>query len=185
MPESEDPIQQPPSGGSPRGGLWRLGGLAVLALLLPGCRSRTDRDLVVAAPIAPGPTPGAPADLPGTGPALQLAPAVRSRWTAMKIGVIDLSARQESTYIVHAGQDFTLPGGDLTFRILALVPDFTLDNGVITSRSDLPRNPAAKVLITEQGRQLYRGWLFARFPENQPFEHPRYAVRLLDLEPSR
>ena len=116
--------------------------------------------------------------------ALRLSKAVRDHWTGMKVGVIDLKARTETSFVVPAGQDFVLPGSGFTIRALALVPDFTLDNGVITSRSDEPRNPAAKVLITEEGRQLYRGWLFARFPEAQAFEHPRYAVRLLELEPS-
>lgn len=160
---------------------------ASLALTLgaPGCRRAGDRNLVMAAPVqaadaasAAGSAPKAPDS------ALRLTPSVRSRWTGMKIGVIDLTKRQEATYLVSRGQDFTLPGGNLTFRILALVPDFTLDNGVITSRSDSPRNPAVQVLITEKGRQLYRGWLFARFPDSQPFEHPRYAIRLLELEPS-
>jgi hypothetical protein len=153
-----------------------------LALVASACRRAGDRHLVMAAPIQAG-APGASASA-AMDPALRLAPSVRSRWTGMKIGVIDLSQRQEATYLVSTGQDFTLPGGGLTFRILALVPDFTLDNGVITSRSDSPRNPAAQVLITENGRQLYRGWLFARFPDNQPFEHPRYAIRLLELVPS-
>ena len=161
---------------------------ASLALVLaaPGCRRAGDRNLVLAAPIQAGNAPSATASASeATDPALRLTPSVRSRWTGMKIGVIDLTKRQETTYLVSRGQDFTLPGGSLTFRILALVPDFTLDNGVITSRSDAPANPAAQVLITENGRQLYRGWLFARFPDSQPFEHPRYAVRLLELEPSR
>ena len=158
----------------------------VLVLAAPGCRRAGDRNLVMAAPVQAGDAPSATASAPGAmDPALRLTPSVRSRWTGMKIGVIDLTKRQETTYLVSRGQDFTLPGGSLTFRILALVPDFTLDNGVITSRSDAPANPAAQVLITENGRQLYRGWLFARFPDSQPFEHPRYAVRLLELEPSR
>ncbi len=154
-----------------------------LALVAPGCRRAGDRNLVMAAPVQAGGAPAASASA-AMGPALRLAPSVRSRWTGMKIGVIDLTQRQEATYLVSRGQDFTLPGGSLTFRILALVPDFTLDNGVITSRSDAPQNPAAQVLITEHGHQLYRGWLFARFPDSQPFEHPRYAIRLLELEPS-
>ncbi len=155
-----------------------------LALVAPGCRRAGDRNLVMAAPVqASAPTASASASA-AMDPALRLAPSVRSRWTGMKIGVIDLTQRQEATYLVSTGRDFTLPDGGLTFRILALVPDFTLDNGVITSRSDSPRNPAAQVLISENGRQLYRWWLFARFPDNQPFEHPRYAIRLLELVPS-
>ncbi len=157
--------------------------LLSLPLLLAGCRRTEDRNLVVAAPTAVPASTGA--SRPGMDAAIRLSGAVTARWTGMKIGVIDLQARKETAYVVSSGQDFTVPGSGLTVRVLALVPDFTLDNGVITSHSDEPANPAAKVLITEGGRQLYRGWLFARFPESHAFEHPRFTVRLLELEPAR
>ncbi|HEX9081590.1 MAG TPA: hypothetical protein VF768_04880 [Holophagaceae bacterium] len=150
----------------------------LLLLGLPGCRRTDRRNTVVAAPTSS--RNAAAMEAP-----VRLTAAQKARWTGMKLGVIDLAAKKETPVDVPVGSEFALPGSDLRVRILALVPDFTLDNGVITSRTDQDRNPAAQVLLTENGRELFRGWLFARFPETHPFEHPRYALRLLELEPEK
>jgi hypothetical protein len=36
----------------------------------------------------------------------------------------------------------------------------------------------------EGGKEIFKGWLFVRFPEAHPFEHPKYALRLVELLPA-
>lgn len=161
--------------------------IALLVLVPAGCRRREAKDVVVAAPTAAEPHGGlARGADPHAGAGrmeatLQLPEAVKAKWRRMRIAVLDLSAKKEATYVVEAGTDFTVPGSDLTLRTLAIVPDFTMDAGVISSKSNEANNPAAQVVLTEGGRQIFRGWLFARFPETHPFEHPKYALRLIEV----
>jgi hypothetical protein len=164
--------------------------VALLLLVLPGCRRREAKDVVVAAPtaaVAADPHAGLAggadphAGKPRMEAVVKVPEAVQARWKRMRIAVLDLTAKKEATYVVTAGSDFTIPGSDLTLRTLAIVPDFTMDAGVISSKSNDANNPAAQVTLTEGGRQIFRGWLFARFPETHPFEHPRYALRLIEV----
>ena len=39
-------------------------------------------------------------------------------------------------------------------------------------------NPAAKVIITDNGSQVFDGWLFQEYPDMHPFEHPVWKVVL-------
>ena len=163
---------------------------ALLLLVLPGCRRQEAKNVVVAAPTEPaqanphaGMAMGADphAGKPRLEAVVKLPEPVQARWKRMRIAVLDLVAKKEATYVVEAGKDFTIPGSDLTLRTLAIVPDFTMDAGVISSKSNEAHNPAVQVVLTEGGRQIFRGWLFARFPETHPFEHPKYALRLIEV----
>lgn len=165
--------------------------VASLLLALPGCGRREAKGVVVAAPTAAAPAdPHAGLAVGGSPHAgmgrkeavVEIPPAVQARWKRIHIAVLDLQAKKEATYVVELGKDFTLPGSDLTLRPLAIAPDFTMDAGVISSKSNEPNNPAAQVTLTEGGKQIFRGWLFARFPETHPFEHPKYALRLLEVQ---
>jgi len=157
--------------------------LALATLILPGCDRRGGKGAVTAAPTA-GAASDPHAGLARREAAVQLTDAVKAKWKVMKIGVLDLATKQETTYVVKAGADFSIPGTDLTIRPVALVPDFTMDGGVITSKSEADTNPAAQVRITEGGKEVFKGWLFARFPETHPFEHPKVGLRLVAFVPA-
>ena len=164
---------------------------ALLLLPLPGCSRREAKAVVVAAPTVAAPAnPHAGLAMGGDPHAgmarkeavVEIPPAVQARWKRIHIAVLDLQAKKEATYVAELGKDFSVPGSNLTLRPLAIVPDFTMDAGVISSKSNEPQNPAAQVLLTEGGKPIFRGWLFARFPETHPFEHPKYALRLLEVQ---
>lgn len=155
--------------------------LCLAVSMLPGCHRGERASAPTGAPAAGSAPAGA-----GSGPeeAVQLSEAVKAKWKALEIGVLDATTHRETTYTVKAGSEFAIPGTGLSLRPLALVPDFTMDGGIVTSRSAEARNPAAEVRVTEGGRTLYQGWLFARFPEPHPFAHPRYSLRLVALLPA-
>ena len=60
-----------------------------------------------------------------------------------------------------------------------------MGDGVITSRSEKLNNPAAQVKITEGGKDVFKGWMFAKFPETHAFEHPKYGLKLVDFVPAK
>ena len=161
--------------------------LAVLALLLPlaACKKQNE----VQAPVPTAPSDAVHAGMAGMGmPAKQESSVVvpeslKGKWKAVKIVVVEVASRKETTHVVPVGVDFPVPGTDLTLRVENLLPDFTMGGGVITSKSDNPENPAAQVRIFEGGKETFKGWMFAKFPGAHPFEHPKYGMRLVAFIP--
>lgn len=109
--------------------------------------------------------------------------ALKGKWKAARIVVVEIASKKESTHVVPVGTDFKVPGTDLTLRVENLLPDFTMGGGVITSKSDQLENPAAQVRVLEGGKETFKGWMFAKFPDAHPFEHPKYAMRLIAFVP--
>jgi len=63
------------------------------------------------------------------------------------------------------------------------LPAFKMDGGQITSTSaDQTTNPAAKIIVTENGQEVFKGWLFELYPTVHPFNHPKYTLSLAGYE---
>ena len=50
----------------------------------------------------------------------------------------------------------------------------------ITSRSNNPENPAAQIEVFQGGKEIFHGWLFAKYPAVHPLTHDKYGVTLLE-----
>jgi hypothetical protein len=111
---------------------------------------------------------------------INLEPEIVDAWTGVKILVIDNDASDEQTFDVMLGETELLGDSGLTIAVDTFVPDFTMDQNGIRSRSAHTDNPAARVRITEDGGSEFQGWLFSAMPEIHPFEHPRYQVLLVE-----
>jgi hypothetical protein len=48
----------------------------------------------------------------------------------------------------------------------------------ITSSGVGEENPAARIAVLEGQNELFAGWIFKRFPDVHPFQHPRFSLRL-------
>ena len=79
---------------------------------------------------------------------------------------------------VLIGQKAEVPGTPLVIEVEAYLPDFTMDqNSLMTSKSANENNPAAKVKVFKEGKLVFDGWLFKKFPDVHPFEDPEYKLR--------
>jgi len=161
--------------------------LGVLALLVPATGCKKEK------PVQP-PLTAAPADAVHGGMAGMGMPAkkestvvvpesLKGRWKSVRIVVLETASRKEIPCVVPVGSDFKVPGTDLTLRVENLLPDFSMGGGVITSKSDKLENPAVQVRILEGGKETFKGWMFAKFPDAHPFEHPKYSARLVEFLP--
>jgi hypothetical protein len=61
-------------------------------------------------------------------------------------------------------QDFPIGDTEYSGRILRYVPDFTMDKGKVSSRSNEPRNPAFQIVVKENGAPHDTSWAFMNFP---------------------
>jgi len=130
--------------------------VACAPLLLGGCddekASQIDWQLPLAAPEDPH---GAAAD--------QALPD----WAGLNMGSAELVLLQKSTarrftIRLESGVDTEFQG--MHFRLLGLAEGLRLKSGSYIEDKNV-HNPAAFVEISQDNRQIYRGWLYQEFPE--------------------
>jgi hypothetical protein len=106
---------------------------------------------------------------------------VQGKWKAVVIEVANKQNNEQKDYVIHIDKDFIIPDTSIRVKVLAFLPDFSMSSKGITSLSNEPKNPAAKVVIYEEGKKIFEGWLFKKLPTVHPFEHKVYAIRLDDF----
>jgi hypothetical protein len=113
-----------------------------------------------------------------------LDPEIAGAWSGIRVHVVALETKEGQIFDVALGETVVLGDSGLTLSADTFVPDFVMDESGITSRSAETHNPAARVVIAEEGAADYEGWLFAAMPEIHPFPHDRYQVLLVEGLPS-
>lgn len=112
---------------------------------------------------------------------VEVSDEVKKKWHEVSIHVRDKKSGTSKHYKVKMNSDFEIPGTDLSVKVGAFLPHFTMPTGgKIASVSSEPKNPALQVVINEKDKEQYRGWLFSKFPEMHAFEHEKYAISLDD-----
>lgn len=110
---------------------------------------------------------------------LEVPPEVARAFSGVQLAWRDKSNGQEGVLDVSLGDAAKLPGSNIEVHPDVYLPAFTMTAQTITSTGAQEENPAARVTVTENGSQLFGGWLFLRFPDIHPFQHSRYALRLV------
>lgn len=117
-----------------------------------------------------------------TGPRIEksvvVPPSVKGKWSKVKFVFEDKTTKKTSEYTVNIGSEFKIPNTNLKIVVGEFLPDFKMDESTITSASDLPNNPAVRVEIFENGKSIFKGWLYSKFPTIHPFEHEKYGLIL-------
>lgn len=109
---------------------------------------------------------------------------VKGKWKDVKIEVTNKQSSQKSTITVPMGGEAAVTGTKMTVKLMAFLPEFKMEGLNITSASNDPKNPAAQVVVTEDGKEVWSGWLYALHPEVHPFEHPNYSLILVAYDPA-
>ena len=107
-----------------------------------------------------------------------LPPDVKGKWKAIKVSVTDKKTQATKELTVKLGEEQKIPGSKLSIKAVEFLPSFVMQGLNITSASNEPANPAAQVIITEDGKEIFKGWLFLKFPTTHAFQHPEYSVVL-------
>jgi len=124
--------------------------------------------------------PGHP-QVGSAGRPLRIPDSVKGKWAAVKLR-IEEKAGGQGPQIVTAklGSDFQVAGSPLAVHVGEFLPALQVGGNEVTSVSNDPTNPAVFVTILDGGKEVFKGWLFAKFPEMQPFEHPKYRITLIE-----
>lgn len=104
--------------------------------------------------------------------------SIKSKWNKVKFVFEDKASKKSSEYTVGIGSELKVPNTNLRIVVGEFLPDFRMDEGTITSASDMPNNPAVRVEVFENGKTVFKGWLYSKFPTIHPFEHENYGLTL-------
>jgi len=110
---------------------------------------------------------------------------VEGQWKAVRIVVQNKEDNREDTYTVDIGYKFKVANSDVTLEVNAFLPAFVMKGKDMTSNSNKLDNPAALISLTEDGKEIFNGWLFSRFPGTHAFQHPKFSFTLVDFIPAQ
>ena len=134
--------------------------LLIVAFAGTGCKKKQ--------PPPPMPPQGAPgqAGMPGSPHGEAGAPPVEKK--------------SRKAFTIPLNSEFKVPDTDLTLKVGNFLPHFTMAADQITSASNNIENPAAQVEVFQGGKEIFHGWLFAKYPAVHPLTHEKYGVALLE-----
>jgi hypothetical protein len=110
---------------------------------------------------------------------------VQGKWKSVKISIMDKETNREGFVVIDIGKTMKINGTNLVIKVDSFLPHFIMDGTTLTSSSNLPKNPAVLVHITENGQEVFKGWLFTLYPNTHVSQHPRYGFGLIDFTPAR
>ena len=151
-------------------------GLGIVLVLFPGaCKKKEEKPIPQVAPQAP--SFHGPRMVKGETKVI-VPDDVKGKWAAVKILVGDKKTKKTQEYTVNLHSDFKLPGTDLKISVEEFIPDFKMNTGTITSASNEQKNSAVGIKVFEGDKEIFKGWLFSKYPTVHPFEHPDYSLTL-------
>jgi len=120
-----------------------------------------------------------------TGRAVRVPDEVKGKWRAVTLKVdMKGGGSPPQTITLNLGAEAVVQGTKLRLRAEEFLPALQVKDNEITAGSNEPVNPAVLMTIWEDGKRVFHGWLFGKFPDMQPFEHPKYRITLIEGVPA-
>ena len=110
---------------------------------------------------------------------------VKGKWKSVRISILDREKNKEGFVDIEIGKTMKVNGTNLVIKVENFLPHFIMDGTTLTSSSNSPKNPAAQVRITENGKEIFSGWLFTLYPNTHATQHSRYGFGLVDFSPAK
>ncbi|MBI3592346.1 MAG: DUF2155 domain-containing protein [Nitrospirae bacterium] len=156
--------------------------LLVVSIMAVGCKKKEEQPVPKAPMQAPMQTPMSPHGDGGMAPKTEktvvVPDIVKGKWSKVKLVLEDKTSKKSSEYAVNLKSELKIPNTNLKVVVGDFLPDFKMGESTLTSGSNEPNNPAVNVEVFEDGKSIFKGWLFAKFPTMHPLEHAKYALTL-------
>jgi len=103
---------------------------------------------------------------------------VKAKWKTVVLSVDgkDITVRKLQ---IAVGGETGIDKSGLTVRVVAYVPAFRSDAGVVTSASNNPDNPAVLIQLVDKARVLSEGWVFQKLPDFNTYQSEKLHLQLL------
>jgi len=150
----------------------------VLVLSLGACQKGEDKPISeTGGPGMPGGEPGM--FIPQQGESEVVVPeSVKGKWDAVELTIEDKTTGEMKDVKIALDSEYSIPDSNLKIKVGEFLPDFRMEGLTITSASDEPNNPAVRVTVTEGDEELFKGWLYSKFPAIHPFQNEKYGIML-------
>jgi hypothetical protein len=116
--------------------------------------------------------------MPAGEPSVVVPDNVKGQWTAVVITIEDKTTGTSEDVKIAVNSAHTIKDSDVKIEVGDFLPDFKMDGVTITSSSNEPNNPAVRVVVYEGEEEVFKGWLYSKFPAIHPFQHERYGLLL-------
>jgi hypothetical protein len=166
--KEQQPVPQAP-GMMPPGGAMPPGQMPPAGAMPPG-------QMPPAGAMPPGHAGGA--SVPKVEMKIAVPDSVKGKWSGVVLVVEDKSTKKKQEFKVNLNSDLKIPNSNLKVAVGDFLPSFKMDGSTITSASNDPGNPAVRVKVYEGEKEIFKGWLYSKFPAIHPFEHPKYGLGL-------
>lgn len=110
---------------------------------------------------------------------VKLSDDVKKKWNEVKLEITDSSTKSKETVTAKVGGTVVLKRAGFTLKIDSLVPDYTIGDKFIETRSNEAKNPAVLVELLENGKMVAKGWVFKHLPEFNSYTDDRFPLALL------
>jgi hypothetical protein len=110
---------------------------------------------------------------------------VKGKWKSVKLSIMDKEQNKEGYVTIEVGKTMKVNGTNLVINVENFLPHFIMDGTTLTSSTNTPKNPAVLVNITENGQEVFKGWLFTLYPNTHASQHARYGFGLVDYTPAK
>ncbi len=104
--------------------------------------------------------------------------SVAGQWASVVLQIENKQTAARAEQVIALHSEYTIPESTVRIQVGDFLPHFSMDAGVITSRSNEPSNPAVHLTIFDGQEEIYQGWLFQRFPSVHPFQDERFGIQL-------
>jgi len=103
---------------------------------------------------------------------------VKTKWKSVNLKVRDMEKNSEELISVNIGKETSIKGGNFAVKVEAFLPDYTIYDTYISSKSNEPVNPAVLIELLQGGKSVAKGWVFTNLTAFNSYKHNRYEVVL-------
>ena len=109
---------------------------------------------------------------------------VKGKWKAVKLLVKNKKDEERNEMkAITLGSSFELEDSGIRVTVGPFLPNFVMSQKAYTSSGNELTNPAVQLVVEQNGKTLYTGWAFAKYPTMYAFEHDVFALQLMDYIP--
>ena len=109
---------------------------------------------------------------------------VKGKWKAVKLLVKNKKDEERNEMkTITLGSSFELEDSGIRVTVGPFLPNFVMSQKAYTSSGNELTNPAVQLVVEQNGKTLYTGWAFAKYPTMYAFEHVVFALQLMDYIP--
>ena len=153
----------------------------VLALSFGACKKKEQKPMVPGAGMEGMPPASMPntQNMPKVERKVVVSKEVAAKWKAVKLAVENKRDKTTKEYTVNIGSALAIPNTKMSVKVLNFLPDFKMSDKEFYSATAKDNQPAAQVVVTENGKKIWTNWLFSLQPAVHPFQNETIGVVLI------